>query len=266
MNLALNARDAMRGTGGTLTIRTRTETLDGTAAARLPPLQPGPHAVIEVGDTGPGIPPEIRDRIFEPYFTTRTTGEHRGTGLGLSTVYAVVEAHAGSIEVLDVAPRGTNIRVWLPAEEGAAPRSDAPGGTTELAQGSGLVLFVDDEAALRRSCAAALTMLGYEVLVASDGREAVEIVRARPGAIAAVLLDLVMPEMDGRDAYVAMRAIDPELPVVLTTGTPFDAAVPELLRLGVRELLPKPFAVQDLARAVERVKRPLNRDRAPESR
>ena len=134
MNLAINARDAIESgpagsqTGGAITIRTRGALLDEDAALRVPPLSPGRFVILEVSDTGPGIPSEIRPRIFEPYFSTRT-GERRGTGLGLATVYSIVEAHGGAIEVLDArepgaaGPRGTTMRVWLRAstESPAAP-------------------------------------------------------------------------------------------------------------------------------------------------
>jgi two-component system cell cycle sensor histidine kinase/response regulator CckA len=255
MNLALNARDALQGSGGALTISTRSAELDDTQAARLPPLRSGPHVVLEVRDTGTGIAPEIRDRMFDPYVTTRTQGENRGTGLGLATVYRIVEAHEGAIEVEDVAPHGTTMRVWLPEDRQLAHERAPRPASEPMPRGAGLLLFVDDEDALRRSCGSGLAALGYEVLLAADGREAIDLVKSKIGEICAVLLDLVMPEMDGRDAYFAMRELDPELPVILTTGTPFDPAVPELLRAGVRELMPKPFGLDALARAIAKVRR-----------
>lgn len=260
MNLAINARDALGGSGGSLTIRVRATALDAAAASRLQPLAAGDHAVLEVSDTGPGIPRAIRDRVFEPYFTTRTTGEHRGSGLGLATVYGIVEAHRGAIEIADVVPHGTTMRVWLPADASlAAERWSARPPEPAIdpdERRHGTILFVDDEDALRRSCRAALTALGYDVIVASGGDEAVRIARARHAEIDAVLLDLVMPGIDGEETYEALRAIDASLPVVLTTATPFDPAVPRMLEHGVRELLPKPYGVSDVTRAIERIRRP----------
>lgn len=266
LNLALNARDAMGEPGGVLTIATRTVSVDGESAARRPPLAAGEHVVLEVSDTGPGIPEAIRGRIFEPYFTTKSGEERRGRGLGLATVYGIVRAHGGAIEVLDAVPRGATLRVWLPAaREGAAGvgerAAEAARYAPRVAPGtrSGTVLFVDDESALRASCGAGLEQLGYEVLLAEGGEAAIERVGERGTAIVVVLLDLVMPGMDGAATFDAIRAIDGELPVVLTTGTPFDPDIARMQARGRVEVLPKPYDLDQLAAAIERVRR----DRAP---
>ncbi len=251
MNLAINARDALEGTGGNVVIRVRPVQLDAGQATALPPLKAGPHVVLEVEDDGPGILPEIRGRIFEPYFTTRTSGDQRGSGLGLATVYGIVEAHRGAIEVRDAQPRGALMRVWLPAcAAPAAAVKPADRAPDHRVRGRGLVLVVDDEDALRRAVGASLVSLGYEVLFAANGLEAVDVVAQKPGQIGLVLLDLIMPRMDGRAAFGAMRALDPAIPVILATGTPDDPAALELARSGVAAVLPKPYSVPELSRAI----------------
>ena len=257
MNLAINARDALAGTGGKVIIRVRSQPVDAEAAAQLPPLKPGAHVVIEVEDDGPGIPPELRGRIFEPYFTTRTTGEQRGSGLGLATVYGIVEAHEGAIEVCDAAPHGAVMRVWLPASAALkAPVSTGVRDRGAPIHGSGRVLVVDDEDALRRAVAASLQSLGYEVLEAADGIEALAIIARQPGTIGLMLLDLVMPRMDGRATFTAARELDPTLPVILATGTPEDPSALELAGAGVVEVLVKPYALPALSRLIARALRP----------
>jgi two-component system cell cycle sensor histidine kinase/response regulator CckA len=256
MNLAINARDALAGTGGKVIIRVRSQPLTAAAAAQLPPLKAGLHVVLEVEDNGPGIAPEHRGRIFEPYFTTRTNGDQRGSGLGLATVYGIVEAHQGTIEVADAVPHGALMRVWLPATEARpAPPSSAPRPPEALVHGSGLVLVVDDEAALRRVVASSLGAIGYEVLVAADGIEALDLIAQRPGAIGLMLLDLVMPRMDGHATFLAARELDPSLPVILATGTPDDPAARELAGMGVAQVLAKPYSLPELSRAIAKALR-----------
>jgi two-component system cell cycle sensor histidine kinase/response regulator CckA len=231
VNLVVNARDAMPE-GGTLTVRT---------------CDRGDHVVLEVTDTGTGIAPEIRDRIFEPYFTTKSD-LHPGAGLGLATVWGIVENHQGTIEALDAPPHGTTMRVSLPSV-GQAPAEPAPA-NQPLQRGRGLVLLVDDDAGVRASGRLALEALGYEVELASDGFEAIERVRARRGDIAVVLLDLVMPRLNGRGAFEAIRALDPSVKVLVTTAATNNEEVQDLLDRGANGFVPKPFSVGALSVAL----------------
>jgi signal transduction histidine kinase len=245
MNLLVNARDALPE-GGCVDVR-----LGGDAAA----------VTIEVSDDGPGIPAELRSRIFEPYFTTKQRGELPGTGLGLSTVYGIVKQHGGTIDVTEAeppnsvrssgAPRppggpGARFVVRLPAVAGVEPAADRE---QPVRRGSGRVLIVEDDEQVRRSTRHVLELLGYHVIEAVDGIEAVELFRRAPESIDAVLLDVVMPRQGGRVTLPALRAIR-DVPVVVTSGiTTLDDA--DAWRdLGAAALLPKPYDLGALSNAL----------------
>ncbi len=246
MNLAVNARDAMPD-GGVLRIAVRV--VDGPAPL---PLGPGRHVEIEVTDTGPGVPAELRGRVFEPYFTTKHARESPGVGLGLSTAYGVVQAHGGAIEIGDASPRGARVTVHLPSMDRAAslPAIPVPPSRRELAGGQGRILLVDDEATLRRSVRRVLEQLGYAVVEAADGAAAVEVFRSQRGELSAVLLDHMMPVMSGADAYRAMREVDPRVPIIVTSGRIEDSVADELHAMGVAAVIAKPFDVQELSQVL----------------
>lgn len=241
MNLAVNARDAMPD-GGALRVVVRAGVGDGPA-----PLPPGPHVVLEVSDTGPGVPVALRARVFEPYFTTKHERDAPGTGLGLSTVYGVVETHGGLIEIGDAEPRGARFTVYLPAAPVTAVAPPPSAVRPTRAAGKGLVLLVDDELLLRRAVRRVLEHMGYAVVEAADGAAGVEAFRAHRAELVAVVLDHVMPVLNGRDAFVVLRGIDPTVPVILTTGRLDEASEGELRRLGIAGLIPKPFDVGELS-------------------
>jgi len=238
MNLVGNARDAVASAG-----RIRVRTSD----AELPS---GPRVVLEVSDDGPGIPPEIRDRVFEPYFTTKTQGPDRGTGLGLATVYGIVELHQGTIEIdVGLDGRGTTFRASFPA----ARRPAEPLVPKQIAapqQGAGLVLVVDDDAIVRCAVLRAVASFGYETLEAASGAEAIELYRARGAEIAGVVLDMVMPGLSGRATYLALRELAPDVGVLLLSGYAVNEEVQAILDLGVRGYLPKPHSIEQLAAAL----------------
>ena len=235
MNLAVNAAEALsdssRG-GGRMVVRTRRE---------------GGDVVLEVADDGPGIPAKLRDRVFEPYFTTKTP--ERGTGLGLATVFGIIETHGGSIEIADgLGGRGTTMRVRLPASRATTARPE-PITFVDVPAGSGTVLVVDDDALVRRSVASALRGLGYETLEAAGGVEALDVYRERRD-LRAVVLDMVMPGMTGRATYAAMRAVDPEIPVLLMSGHTMNEEIQSVLDQGANGFLSKPYSVETLARSL----------------
>ncbi len=238
LNLAVNARDAMVD-GGRL--RFAVGVVDDAAPAGR---TPGRYATVEVSDTGPGVAPELRPRIFEPYFTTKAGHEARGTGLGLATAYGVVEAHGGAIEVGDGEPVGARFTIYLPAAE---PRAEPRPPPAALRRGAGRVLVVEDEEVLRRALGRVLAQLGYEVVEAGDGAAGVEAFRAHRGQLAAVLLDHVMPVMSGRDAYRVMRALDPSVPVIVVSGRLDEPVEAELRELGIHAVLGKPFEIEALS-------------------
>ncbi|MBA3503473.1 MAG: response regulator [Deltaproteobacteria bacterium] len=252
MNLVVNARDAVQGSGHAR-VQTRTATLDAAPVGAVGMARAGRYVVLEVSDDGPGIPDALRERVFEPYFTTKTKGADRGTGLGLATVLGIVESHGGSCEIAaGLEGRGTTLRVYLPAVEQAA-RASAATKPAVAPAGSGMLLVVDDDAVVRRALAAALTSLGYTTVEAENGMDAVDIYRTHHDELYAVVLDMVMPGMNGRATYLALREIDPDVAVVLMSGYTLNEEVQEILDLGVKAFVSKPYAIDTLANALAQI-------------
>jgi signal transduction histidine kinase/CheY-like chemotaxis protein len=240
MNLVVNARDAVREHGGgRVVVTTRTD---------------AGHVVLEVADDGPGIPAAIRERVFEPYFTTKNKGSDRGTGLGLATVYGIVGSHQGTIEIdIGLEGRGTTMRVRVPAAQFAAPETrDASEGAEPVAKGSGVVLVVDDDGIVRRALASTLAGMGYTPLEAANGPEAIELYRRYRGEVRAVLLDMIMPGMNGKAVYGALRELDPNVAVLLMSGHASNEDAQALIDHGARGFVAKPYSADTLARALLR--------------
>ncbi|MHC4198817.1 MAG: PAS domain S-box protein [Planctomycetota bacterium] len=246
MNLAVNACDAMRD-GGRLTLETSTVDLDEERCRAQGGISPGRYLAVSVADTGVGIPDEIRDRIFEPFFTTKEPG--KGTGMGLAMVYGIVKSHGGSIEIESEAGSGAAFTVYLPLAKDTA-RCEIPEPKKALVYGTGMILVVDDEESVRKSVESTLSLLGYDVVTAHDGREAVEFYKDHAGEVDLVVLDMVMPIMDGRECFKRLKKLDPGVKVLLATGRAPDGAAQELLIQGVLGFIKKPFAIADLSEAV----------------
>ncbi len=239
MNLVMNSRDALSD-GGTITIRTR---------------DVDDRVVLEVLDDGSGIPLVIRERVFEPYFTTKGTGAHKGTGLGLATVYGIVESHGGTIEIRDVVPRGNCMRVSLPA---APPDTEllprvAAGVLVEPVHGKGVVLLVEDDELVRSASERTIRSLGFDVITAAHGAEALRIARAEREHIDAVVLDLMMPHMDGRATLLGLRAIDRALPVLVTSGFAWNEEIQAMMNLGADAFVEKPWQLDVFAEKLARL-------------
>ncbi|MGB8169625.1 MAG: PAS domain S-box protein [Chthoniobacteraceae bacterium] len=248
LNLCVNARDAMPN-GGVLTISARNLDLDAPSAAHQLEATPGPYVVIEVSDTGTGMAPEVVERIFDPFFTTKDVG--KGTGLGLSTSLAIVKSHGGFIRVQSTVGDGTTFALYFPAvaREGAAvavTSEEAPGGNGEL------ILVVDDEPAVRTITQVTLVANGYRVAVAAGGQEAIEIFAARGAEIAVVLTDMMMPEMDGVATIQALREMSPTVPILAASGLSTKRQIDDVMSLGVKDVLEKPFPMETLLRALKR--------------
>jgi two-component system cell cycle sensor histidine kinase/response regulator CckA len=255
MNLVINARDAVAGSGEVM-VRTRARVVTAGAGSSL---AAGSYVVLEVCDTGPGIPAAVRERIFEPYFTTKTQGPVKGTGLGLSIVHGIVESHGGVIEVDDNVPHGAIVRVLLP-RVGDLPRpavasTEGPSGAAPAASaGEGrLVLVVEDEPLVRATTVASLAAHGFRVIAAADGATAVELFRDRRAEVSAVVLDMVMPGMRGRDVYLALRELCADVPVLLVTGSAFDDDAEQMVAMGASAFLPKPYNAKQLVAGLESV-------------
>jgi PAS domain S-box-containing protein len=243
MNLVVNARDAMPGTGSLL-IETAAVELDASSLALHPGARPGPHVMLAVSDTGEGMDKETVSRIFEPFFTTKALG--KGTGLGLSTVYGIVQQSGGLIDVYSEKGLGTTFKVYLPRIEATAARAAVESAPRPPRAESETVLLVEDEAALRSMICETLSDGGYRVLEAGTPREAFDVAAAHEGPIHAVLTDVIMPGMSGRELADQLRSIRPETPVVYMSGYTDDAIVHHSGLAPSAVFLQKPFTVGGL--------------------
>jgi len=248
LNLCLNAVEAMGG-GGLLSVSAGPRVLaePGSAEDLLPA---GSYVELIVADTGPGMAEEVRERVFEPFFTTKGQAGKPGTGLGLSMVYGIVHSHRGTIQVDSAPGTGTRFRVLLPQGNLAAAVPAAPAGSRPRL---GAVLVVEDEPLLREVAMDALEHLGYQVHGAPDGSAGVEAFRTLHGSLLAVLLDLKMPVMGGREAFQAMHELDPTVPVLVCTGFGENAEVQDLLSMGALGMIAKPYRISDLAAGLAKV-------------
>jgi two-component system cell cycle sensor histidine kinase/response regulator CckA len=252
INLAVNARDAMPD-GGKLTIRT--VNVDERDSRELGSRQvpPGEYVLIEVSDTGCGMSEEVKQKIFEPFFSTKEIG--RGTGLGLSTVFGIVKQSGGYIYAESELGRGTVMRVYLPryietageAEIKAERRIEKPKDLT----GRGTVLLVEDEDAVRSFAARALGQRGYQVLEAATGSEALDVFESHQGDVDLVVSDVVMPEMDGPTLMEKLRRDRPDLKIIFISGYAEDSFRKHLAENEDFMFLQKPFDLKELAAAVK---------------
>ncbi len=248
LNLAINARDAMPD-GGELTLATDLVTVDEAWSENLVfGIPAGAYVKIEVSDTGVGIPPEIMDRIFEPFFTTKE--ETKGTGLGLAAVYGTLRNHGGGLAVESSVGDGTTFALLLPlhTEDGGSEQvsvsaeRDVPPPADDI----GHVLVVDDEPGVGQMVAEMLAATGCRTTVCLGGKEAVDIYRRMGAEIDVVLLDLVMPNMDGQAVFRALKEIDPGVRVLVSSGYAVDGGAQELLAEGAMDFIQKPYKTADL--------------------
>jgi len=246
MNLLVNARDAMPR-GGKVVLETRNVEADEDFLRRHPDLQPGPYVCLRVSDTGAGMSEEVQQHLFEPFFTTKEQG--KGTGLGLATVYGIVQQAGGKIEVVSKPEDGTTFMIYLPQvsavmEEASRQETDDP------RCGSETVLLVEDQDSVRQYIHFVLQDSGYRVIEASTGLEALAIAERFDGVIHLLLTDMVLPLMNGREVAEKLRAVRPQVHVVFMSGYAEET-------LGSRGLaadgvLQKPFGPEELTREVRR--------------
>ncbi|MDX2156509.1 MAG: ATP-binding protein [Hyphomicrobiaceae bacterium] len=253
MNLAVNAKDAMPD-GGRLTIRTRNVSEREAIRLRQLSVVPGEYVLIEVEDTGTGMQPEVMAKIFEPFFSTKEVG--KGTGLGLSTVYGIVKQTGGYVFPESAPGKGTTFRVYLPRHEPEPVVEQAPAVQPRKERsrdltGTGRVLLVEDEDSVRSFAVRALKRQGYEVLEATTGVEALELVAGETKPIDIVVSDVVMPEMDGPTMLTHMRKTRPDLKVIFVSGYPDDRFKNGLDPDAQFAFLPKPFTLPQLAAKVK---------------
>ena len=253
VNLAVNARDAMPR-GGTLTIRTSNVANAEPVVRGVEEMPPGDYVLIEVGDSGIGIAGSELDRIFEPFYSTKEVGA--GTGLGLSTVHGIVKQAEGYVFVDSVVGEGTKFSIFLPrhrAEEVAAKVAAEP--MTGDLTGTGTVLLVEDEDAVRLFSARALRNKGYKVLEARGGETAIELIKSLPEPVDLLITDIVMPDMDGPALVEWVRERDPQMRVICISGYAEDTFRKRLAEASNIHFLPKPFSLEQLAGKVKEVLR-----------
>jgi len=245
LNLGINARDAMP-TGGTLSFATSIVTDAQATVAHQ--LGPGRYLELSVRDDGVGMDESVRTHIFEPFFTTKPVG--KGTGLGLAAAYGTIENHGGVIDVESAPGQGTVFTILFPVADEHARAPAAPAEAEGDLRGRGRVLLTDDEVLLRDVAARSLKYLGYEVMLAADGREAVTAYREHRDEIDLVILDLHMPTMNGLDALREIRRLDPEARVIVASGYLADDKRAEIMEVGDVGFIQKPYGLADLSRAV----------------
>lgn len=247
MNLCINARDAMPQ-GGSITISTRALMIDEVDTIRPAP-RPGLYLVLSVSDTGCGMTPDVKQKIFEPFFTTKPVG--KGTGLGLAMVYSAVQHHAGAIKVDSELGVGTRFTIYLPMNPSGFGAKESTA-LVETRRGSGTILVAEDEPLVLDLAKRMLEGAGYEVLTATDGREAIRVFNDHRDEIDLVIFDVVMPQLSGWDAIHQIRGLNPTVPAIFATG--YDREIlPAFSNGAAPRVLRKPFGVDQLLELVQEV-------------
>ncbi len=250
LNLCVNARDAMPN-GGTLTLAAENTEIDEAYASSVAEARPGNYVLWRITDTGTGIPPEIIERIFEPFFSTK--GPDKGTGLGLSTVIGIVKSHGGFVRVYSVPNQGTTFSVFLPAA-GADTQAEETEKAPDAFRGNGeTILVADDEQAVRMAARAVLTSLNFKVVTAGDGTEALIQVAEKRSELRAVITDLHMPHMDGLAFVRALKRMLPDVGIIIASGRLDEREAKEFKSLGINAVLEKPFTQDKLVEALKAV-------------
>ncbi|WP_211176507.1 PAS domain S-box protein [Brasilonema sp. UFV-L1] len=249
MNLVVNARDAMPN-GGTVSITAENFVIDEYYALMNVEATVGSYIVVTVADTGTGIPPEIIDKIFDPFFTTKEIG--LGTGLGLSTVMGIIKNHGGFVTVESEVGKGSTFGVYLPAVNGM--ETTQPTEEMKLPRGHGeLILVVDDELHLRETTKILLESYNYKVLTASDGIEALTMYVQHKDEISVVLMDMMMPNMDGAITICTLQKINPHLKVIAVSGLPSNDQLAYAARINIKTFLSKPYTLRELLNIINSV-------------
>jgi CheY-like chemotaxis protein len=234
--------------GGEVVLETDVIAVDAEFCRNNPyEITPGPYSCVSITDTGSGMTDEVKKRLFEPFFTTKKPGQ--GTGMGLASVYGAVRNHRGAISILSEVGRGTTVRIYLPLAPGASEPEQAIAEAAPV-QGTAWILLVDDEAIIRQMATEMLRGLGFGVETCANGREAVEYYRANWQQVDLVILDMAMPEMGGRDTFLAMRQINPQIRALLSSGYSLNEEAQGILNEGVLGFVAKPYGHAELSRRV----------------
>ena len=246
-NLYVNAADAMPD-GGDLFLKTTMVSHQDIKSEHYDPA-PGSYVCLTVKDTGIGMDPEIQERIFDPFFTTKEMG--RGTGLGLASVYGITKSHDGYIEVESQKHQGTTFIVSLPASEKTA--LDPPEAAFKIVEGSGTILLIDDEETVLEVGVKVLKKMGYTVLEAQSGKQGVDIFAKHKDNIDLVILDMIMPDMGGGEAFDRIKEIDPRVKVLLSSGYSIDGQAGEIMKRGCDGFIQKPFKANALSEKLKQL-------------
>jgi len=254
LNLLVNAWQAMPG-GGQITVDSQNVELDADAAAALQ-IPSGPMVRVGVSDLGMGMDDATREHVFDPFFTTKEMGR----GLGLPSAFGIVKNHGGTILVQSKKGSGSTFHVYLPASMKSIPKAgtsdDGPAG------GSETILLIDDEEMILEVATQMLATLGYTVLASKGGTQALEVFRENRGRIDLVILDMIMPRMSGGKVFEALRELDPQARILLSSGYSIDGQAKELMEQGCLGFIQKPFSIEDLALKLRQV---LERPTAPKT-
>ena len=247
LNLYVNAWQAMPE-GGDLHLETENVILDENSV-KIFSMDPGRYVKISVTDTGVGMDKDIQQRIFDPFFTTKGPG--KGTGLGLASAYGIIKNHGGFIHVYSEKGHGSTFNLYLPASAREIIEEKMP--TSDLFRGSETVLFVDDEEMITEVAEDLLRLLGYEVLIAESGKEAIKIYEENKERIDLVILDMIMPDMSGGEAYDRLKVINPEVKVLLSSGYSGNGQATEILNRGCMGFIQKPFKMKELSQKLREI-------------
>ena len=247
LNLYVNAWQAMPG-GGELHLQTTNVLLD-EEYSKLHSLSAGKFAKISISDNGVGMDENTRKRIFEPFFTTKEMG--RGTGLGLATVYGIIDGHKGTINVYSEKGHGTTFNIYLPASDGEVFKGEKE--TKVISYGKETLLVIDDETIILDVTKELLQTLGYQVITAQNGHEAIEIYKPNSDRIDLILLDMIMPGMSGGETFEALKSLNPDVKVILASGYTQNKYVTDILDKGCRHFVQKPYHLSDISMKIREV-------------
>ncbi|MFH1672177.1 MAG: response regulator [Pseudomonadota bacterium] len=246
-DLYINAAEAMPN-GGDLILKTTNTTYDNIKGTEFKPKQ-GKYVLITVRDTGPGMDKKTAERIFDPFFTTK--GMVTGGGLGLSSAYGIIKGHGGYIDFDSVQGAGATFKIYLPVSAKKIVKSVER--VEKVVQKTGAILLVDDEEIILEVGKGLLEAIGYQALIAGDGKEAIEIYKENKGKIDVVILDMVMPEMGGGETYDRLREINSDIKVILASGYSIDGEASDILERGCNTFIQKPFQLKELSECINKV-------------
>ena len=247
MNLMVNAADAMP-LGGDLFLKTANISHHEILGKVYQP-KPGNYVLLTVMDTGIGMDSNTLERIFDPFFTTKEFG--KGTGLGLASVYGIIKGHGGYIDVESEKGKGTIFRIYLPATEKKIEKSGK--GPDFILQGTEMILMIDDEDLVLDVGEKFLRFMGYQVLTAKDGEKAIEIYRNHKDKIDLVILDLVMPKMQGEKVFERLREISPDVKILFASGYSLEGEASQVMERGANGFIQKPFDMKQLSQSIRAI-------------